>query len=85
MVPGLMSAHSLVGGGREEDVAQGLLVMVSTPWWLSLGPRASVGLLVVGARSWATWWSGLSPRAAGGSRDSKAAGLLGGGVMSPPS
>lgn len=57
-------------------MAQGLLVTVSTHWWLSLGPRASVGLLVVGARSWAPWWSGLSPRATGGSKDSKAAGLL---------
>ena len=40
---------------REEAVAQGLLLMVSTHWWLSLGPRASVGLLVVGARFWAPW------------------------------
>ena len=59
----------------------GVLELVLAHWWV--GPRAGVGTVVYGARSWALW-TGLCPWAAGDSGGLKAAALPVGGSVSPP-
>lgn len=92
VVPRLVSAHwwaelgLRVSGSRGPGVGVGLLVGGSGPdRWLQ-GPRNPVAGAVVGrVRSCVLWWTELCLLASGTSGAPKAASLLVGGAMYPPS
>ena len=70
-----------MGGAGEQEV----LVLVLTPLQVRLGTRASAGLLVSRATSWALCCTEPGPGVTGGSGGPSAASLLVGVAVSSPS